>query len=282
MKIFQSQNQYLFGKFYHIDHPEGYPSDLYPNSDIYAFHDFYEIEMFTEGFGVHHLNGIDYIVKPGYIYFLFPGDFHCMNLDTSVHYSFWNLKADINTPAAETIGFISHFKRPYCVYTSGETFDFLENEFRMLFDRDRNGGWNDLMIKNSIERIMITIGSSLTDSNIDYLAQNEGAKTIIEYMQTHYAENIRLSDIADVTGKSESYAGIFLKRQTGLSFAALLEQIRLLHVTDYLKNTTLSVKEIASMTGFSSPEYLSKVFRRKYDSTPLEYRKKGNNWTDYF
>ena len=274
MKLFQSQELCLHGSYYNIDFAEGYPSDIYPNSDTYAFHDFYEIEMFTEGSGIHHLNGIDYTVKPGYVYLLYPGDFHYMTLDTSVRFKLWNLKSDISTPDSEIVRFISNFQRPYCLYTGGELFDFLNNEFGILYSHHRRSDWNKLMIKNSINRILITIGNNLSENMMEIPTHNMSLQTILQYMQSNYDKNIKISDIAEMSGKSPNYISIYLKKHTGYGFVKLLTQIRLTYVTNYLNNTALTVKEIADRTGFGSPEYLSRVFHMRYGMSPMEFRNK--------
>ena len=76
MKCFQSQFQCMKDQLITVGHIQGIPSDIYPNSEISGYHDFYELEFFTAGEGIHYINGVPYHVQPGYVYLLIPGDFH--------------------------------------------------------------------------------------------------------------------------------------------------------------------------------------------------------------
>lgn len=62
-----------------------------------------------------------------------------------------------------------------------------------------------------------------------------------------------------------------IKELTGESPASYIKQIRLRKATSLLMNRSLSISEIAFMTGFSSPSYFSQAFREYYGVTPKEY-----------
>jgi transcriptional regulator GlxA family with amidase domain len=66
-----------------------------------------------------------------------------------------------------------------------------------------------------------------------------------------------------------------LKSLTGLAPVDLVKEIRLNKSIELIKNTDMSISEIAFAVGFKDSGYYSKCFRKKYDQTPREYM---NEW----
>lgn len=60
--------------------------------------------------------------------------------------------------------------------------------------------------------------------------------------------------------------------QTGVSFIASLNDIRIRHAVSLLVSTSLSVNEIAGRVGIQDINYFNRLFRRKYGMTAQAYR----------
>ncbi|ODU61925.1 MAG: hypothetical protein ABT12_00085 [Paludibacter sp. SCN 51-9] len=58
---------------------------------------------------------------------------------------------------------------------------------------------------------------------------------------------------------------------TGLAPVDMIKDYRLQKSLELLKNTDLSVSEIAFEVGFREAGYFGKCFRKKYGQTPTEY-----------
>ena len=54
-----------------------------------------------------------------------------------------------------------------------------------------------------------------------------------------------------------------------------MKEIRLNKSIELIKNSDMSISEIAFAVGFKDSGYFSKCFRKKYDQTPREYM---NEW----
>lgn len=67
-----------------------------------------------------------------------------------------------------------------------------------------------------------------------------------------------------------------LKKQ-GLVFADLVEQLRREQALDYLQNTTMEIKEISYLLGFSDTSALIKAFKKWTRLTPGEFRQQTKN-----
>ena len=92
-------------------------------------------------------------------------------------------------------------------------------------------------------------------------------------------ENIDNSDfnidsIADNLGISRSAFFKKLKSLTGLAPVDTIKEVRLTKSLELLKNTDMTISEIAFAVGFKEAGYYGKCFRKKYGQTPTEYMNK--------
>ena len=63
-----------------------------------------------------------------------------------------------------------------------------------------------------------------------------------------------------------------IKNVTGMPVKEFILDIRLRRAAQLLKDSDLTISEIAYRTGFSNPKYFSVCFRRRFDKTPSEHR----------
>lgn len=91
------------------------------------------------------------------------------------------------------------------------------------------------------------------------------------YMDEHYAEDIRLSDLANHVNWSPFYLLRVFRREVGLPPHAYLESVRIREV-QRLITSEMPLVEIAYATGFSSQSHLTNAFKRFIGTTPGRYR----------
>ena len=72
---------------------------------------------------------------------------------------------------------------------------------------------------------------------------------------------------------SESYVSHRFKFHWGVTFSQYIKDTRLKYIEYYLKTTNYSLKNIADLVGIESLSYLNRIFKEKYNVTPLKYRK---------
>ena len=82
----------------------------------------------------------------------------------------------------------------------------------------------------------------------------------------------RVADYADLLAVSPNHLNKCIKSATGKSAQDLLNEMVLLEVKTLLKQTNLSISEIAFKIGKEDPSDFSKFFRTKTGCTPSEYR----------
>lgn len=92
------------------------------------------------------------------------------------------------------------------------------------------------------------------------------------YIENHFKENLTLDDLAAVAHISKYYLSHAFSREYGTSPMNYLLSCRVQESMYLLSETSLSLSQIASMLGFSSPSYFSQSFRRIQGISPLVYR----------
>lgn len=93
-----------------------------------------------------------------------------------------------------------------------------------------------------------------------------------EYMCRHMTEDISLSQIATYACTSPFHFSRIFKQLTSFSPYHYLLNLRLAKGEHLLKSGSMPVNEIATLSGFRTPEYFATSFKRKFNKTPSEYR----------
>lgn len=103
-----------------------------------------------------------------------------------------------------------------------------------------------------------------------HMAAIERAK---DYMHGNLSGDISLKDIAGEACISMFHFSRLFKEATSFSPLQYLLQVRLKHAGLLLKNTALSISEVAAAAGFKKPERFATTFRQTFHTAPNEYRK---------
>jgi AraC-like DNA-binding protein len=84
--------------------------------------------------------------------------------------------------------------------------------------------------------------------------------------------DLGMEKVAEALNISRNYLSKQFKKETGQSFPEYLNNQRLQKAKDLLKNTTLSISEIAFQCGYNSLEYFNRVFKDREKCTPGDFR----------
>ena len=95
---------------------------------------------------------------------------------------------------------------------------------------------------------------------------------IDEYLDAHLPD-ASLKGLADFLGYSSVYTGTFVKKITGKSYKRLLQEKRLAMAEMLLSQSDLPIDEIIKKTGYENASFFRRMFKEKYGTTPLNYRK---------
>jgi len=93
-----------------------------------------------------------------------------------------------------------------------------------------------------------------------------------EYMYTNYNQNIALEDLARHSCLSVNHLLRTFKQAFNLSPHQFLIQLRLQRARLLLKTTSHTINEIVLMVGFECPSSFIRLFKNKFNITPLKFK----------
>ncbi|CAI6052341.1 HTH-type transcriptional activator RhaR [Cohnella sp. JJ-181] len=100
-------------------------------------------------------------------------------------------------------------------------------------------------------------------------------ETIKEIVQANYKDlNLSLQSVSDMLKMSSVYVGRLFKKAEGMSLADYINEVRLAHTMQLLEKGDYTVNEIMEETGFSNQSHFFRSFKKKFGTTPREYRLK--------
>lgn len=97
----------------------------------------------------------------------------------------------------------------------------------------------------------------------------------IRLVYRKYAGAIGVEDMAEAAGQSRFHFSRIFRQCEGLSPHQFLQRHRLTEAEKLLRETTLSLAEVAARTGFSDAHYFGRAFRKAYGTSPGAFRTSG-------
>ncbi len=98
----------------------------------------------------------------------------------------------------------------------------------------------------------------------------------IEYINENLSCELSVDEICSAVHISKYHFCRCFKETVGITVMAYVLKTRLAAAKDLLHASSLSVTEIGTRCGFSSPAYFSRVFKAETGISPLRYRKNEN------
>lgn len=98
-------------------------------------------------------------------------------------------------------------------------------------------------------------------------------KCMKKYIQGHFAENLLLEEIVSVADLSYSYGSSMFKKETGITITQYLTQVRMEEAQRLIRETNLTINEVACKVGYTDTRYFSKLFIKTVGIKPVDYRK---------
>ncbi|MCD8068069.1 MAG: AraC family transcriptional regulator, partial [Lachnospiraceae bacterium] len=97
--------------------------------------------------------------------------------------------------------------------------------------------------------------------------------TAINYIQKNIRSPLSLNEIADLAGLTAPYFSSIFKKETGQTFSDYTAACRLDIAKKMLRESNATISEISDHLGYSDSKYFTKMFKKKEQISPSEYRR---------
>ncbi|QHW32790.1 AraC family transcriptional regulator [Paenibacillus rhizovicinus] len=251
-------------------------------------HDFLEIVYVSEGAGTHHLGEEAFPVAHGDIFFLPVGISHVFRpASTSPQHPLIVYNCVIAPDAALQL---------LRSIPGGTTLQPLLESPRYRMYRDPYGEFHRLFQRLHYEYLSDqpgretalyqgVLGLLLHLFRLDGKSEAAGAnaivpnglETVISAVHSRFEQELPAKGMAAIAGIGErQFHRLFLK-QTGMSFKAYHQNVRINEACRLLRTTDRKISDIASAVGYQDMPYFNGLFRRKNGVSPREYRKQASS-----
>lgn len=227
--------------------------------DSLHYHNLCEVGICRCGEGLWLVGDNVTVIKPGDAMLVLPGVCHYSRAVTKVcRCEFVYFDAD-DLMRSNGINLALHLTSGIQPVFRGEEAELLK---MMVETRDpvESALWFALFLKRLPQR------------ETDALPTARKLSPALQRIMLSYAEELSVDELAEECGFSKSWFIKEFKREYGMTPIGFLNDFRV-RVAAELLGSELSVTEIASRSGFSSPSDLYRHFIKKYGCPPSEYRK---------
>jgi transcriptional regulator GlxA family with amidase domain len=102
-------------------------------------------------------------------------------------------------------------------------------------------------------------------------------EAVKEFLDENYNDDITREELAEEAGMSPDHLGKMFKQYTDVKISDYINQKRVEHAAQQLRDTQLKIIDIAFNVGFGSLRSFNQVFRDMMGDSPSNYRKKNKN-----
>lgn len=253
------------------------------------WHEEVEILYIVEGKLDINLDLKTYTAKEGDIVFMSPCALHSFKQHENVKTRFVNLVFHMrilgtSIPDACTVKYLRPFMESEYEYnpvinSENENYEAIKSCF-LNFKRecDLKEEFYELKIKSEIFNLFYLLFNSVLikkESSKEVSGEAiQNIKMILDYIQENYKEVITVEELAKLLNFSKSHFMRYFKKYMGITCIEYINQYRLNRAANLLTTTDLTVTEIAEEVGISNLSYFNRQFKRFFDVSPLQHRKK--------
>lgn len=132
--------------------------------------------------------------------------------------------------------------------------------------------YRSLECSNYMSKLILNIVDDKFDKTMNKKSFNPYIRKAIEYVHENYSQDITIDSLCNYLDINKSYFCSLFKKYTGNTFSYFLNHFRVEKSKKLLRNSNLSLLDIAIEVGFNNQNYYSMVFKKYTNMNPSKYR----------
>ncbi len=151
---------------------------------------------------------------------------------------------------------------------------------RMMLAINNGKAYKELLVESWLSILIYQLLRNFVEDSAQQVHRKiayknmERLKRIISHINNNYQNTLTLHEIADSEHLNLHYLSHFINDNLGISFQQYLTDVRFEAVLEKLINTDMKIIDVVYECGFSDVNNFYKLFKKRYGTTPLNYRKK--------
>ncbi len=235
------------------------------------------------------VDDVTYVLKPGHILIVPPGDVHEIKAPETGKRFIFLMNISIISKIDGFAGVQSLFTHP--LHITRETYSLVYDDVYQILVQIRNeyfqkNEYSELNIQARLIDMFVKLAENRIHADelfptVKPYKQKEYVQKFnqtLEYIDSHYTEDISLDDIAFRAGFSKFHFSRLFKIYTNYTFCDYLCYRRIKAAEDLLANPDFSITDVAMQAGFSSISTFNRLFKQHKGCTPSEYRSKHTGY----
>jgi AraC-like DNA-binding protein/mannose-6-phosphate isomerase-like protein (cupin superfamily) len=244
------------------------------------FHPFTEVFFITDGKGAFHLDDTIVNVNKWDLIIINPNCLHTEKSslsDSPLEYIVLGIDSLLlNFPESYSLTNNEQQVNLYRIMNFSKDKEIILNYFNQLIHEIENKEFNYEHVCKSILTLFITHIIRSTTS-LRFIEQSQEKLNlecikIKNYIDSHYAQNITLDFLSDLSYMNKFHLVHTFTKQIGISPINYVINKRIQEAKTLLGTTGYSIRDIASIVGFSNSSYFSQMFRKVTGISPKSYR----------
>lgn len=249
---------------------DNYINDCPPHGHPYC-----ELVLFTQGTGLHIINGNSAPFAPGCIALLSPSDIHGWKNDTGSKHCCIKLRFSYSFYFSH-LSDQCYFKfLPVITHLRDSDYHIALQLLELLYQEQQDPSRTNsaLFSENLIEQILILLQRNLSSSENELPKNHVSSRKILQYLEDHFREPVSAEDVAKALNYSPKYFSHIFTKEFNIPFQEYLQSLRLNYAYNLVKYSDQPIIDICYQSGFRTPSYFSTAFRKKFGQTPRDVRK---------
>ena len=283
MKKYQTlskENEFIKGVKCQFRHINGAVDIFNPHA-----HEFYEVFLTLSGTVEHWINGETHKLPEGSLVFIRPNDTHgflyknpnCNNTEyvnlsfsKELAESIFNLLDGIDWPS------LLECKMPKVAFLNKNSKNRLLTSMEVLNTIDyKDKSAIEMRTKIILSDLFLTYFSK----KLEYEHDNKPQWLLQLLKEMEEKENFTLgiNRMIELSGKSREHLSRYMKKYVGQSITEYVNSLRVNYAANLLINTNIPIIDICMISGFQNLSRFYEVFKARYGTTPLTFKK---NYTE--
>ncbi|MBH5316275.1 helix-turn-helix transcriptional regulator [Paenibacillus sp. GSMTC-2017] len=248
------------------------------------YHDAYEILYLISGQIYYYVEDRTYQIVSGVLLFINMNDLHKLvniNGATFERVTLIFKKDFLSTFLIENEGYnlFSYFhSHSNAIKLGGYDQTFIEYHFNKMIQEETNklpgyDYYQKVLLTELLLFLKRKVDMGLNLNLVESNRANKKISLILEFINHNYDKHVSLEDLSQNFSISPSHLSRTFKDVTGFTCIEYLNNIRMKEARSLLKDSKLSVSDIAVRVGFENLTHFGRIFKGTVGTTPLQYRK---------